>query len=67
MKRKQMMVGTSRCDVPARAAAGGMNPLEWVVVFPACGAERGVDGAARRPYLAQRQTFQVKSQERNLK
>ena len=37
------LVGTSRCDVPAREAAGRHH----------CAAERGADGAARRPYQVQ--------------
>ena len=37
------LVGTSRCDVPAREAAWRHH----------CAAERGADGAARRPYQVQ--------------
>ena len=37
------LVGTSRCGVRAREAAGG-------IIAP---AERGADGAARRPYQVQ--------------
>ena len=38
--------GTSRCDVPAPETAGGTNHASR----DNCAAERGADGAARRPY-----------------
>jgi hypothetical protein len=43
-------VGTSRCDVPARASAGGIDADGRA---DRCAAERGADGAARRPCLAE--------------
>ena len=43
-------VGTSRCDVPARGAAGGTNANERA---GNCAAGRGADGAARHPYQGQ--------------
>ncbi len=42
--------GTSRRDVPARAPAGGTNANSCA---NHCAAERGADGAARRPYQGQ--------------
>jgi assimilatory nitrate reductase catalytic subunit len=49
-------VGSSRCDDPARAAAGGTNVDGRTAD---CAAERGADGAARRPYplLPERRLF----------
>jgi len=44
-------VGTSRRDVPARAAAGGTNAQRANNASDGA-AERGVDGAARHPYQA---------------
>jgi len=45
------LVGTSRCDVPARGAAGGTNANDQA---GNCAAGRGADGAARRfPYQGQ--------------
>jgi hypothetical protein len=41
------MVGTSRCDVPARVSEGGTNVNGRA---GNCAAERDADGAARRPY-----------------
>ncbi len=43
------MVGTSRCDVPARKA-GGTNHANHANHASRCAAERGADGAARHPY-----------------
>jgi hypothetical protein len=43
-------VGTSRCDVPARAVAGGTGMAGCAIETVRCAAERGADGAARRPY-----------------
>ena len=46
------MVGTSRCDVLARVAAGEMNHIPTQIPHLTPGAaERGADGAARHPYL----------------
>jgi hypothetical protein len=45
------MVGTSRCDVPARAAVGGMNGRAARFMPHVAPLVRGADGAARRPYL----------------
>jgi hypothetical protein len=45
-----VLVGTSRCDVPARAErAERMSNVH----ADGCAAERGADGAARRPYQEQ--------------
>ena len=41
-------VGTSRCDVPARAERAERTRKGVRGVH--CAAERGADGAARRPY-----------------
>ena len=44
------LFGTSRCDVPAGASAGGTN-VELRLLFAVhCAAERGADGAARHPF-----------------
>src|SRR5580700_10787029 len=45
-----LQVGTSRCDVPARAIAGGTHVPWWATQPVGCAAERGADGVARRPY-----------------
>jgi hypothetical protein len=49
-------VGTSRCEVPARGAAGGTNAQERA---GNCAAGRGADGAARHPHQGQRQDASV--------
>jgi hypothetical protein len=43
-------VGTSRCDVTARAVAGGPSMAGCAIETVRCAAKRGADGAARRPY-----------------
>jgi hypothetical protein len=45
-----ILVGTSRCDVPAREKAGGTKVALRSPFSIRCAAERGADGAARRPY-----------------
>jgi hypothetical protein len=49
------MVGTSRCDFPARVAGG---TTFWIVVPPLkdCVAACNADGAAHRPYQQKRRT-----------
>jgi hypothetical protein len=56
-RRELLKVGTSRCDAPARAVAGGTNCLRRALlphVAPpiAVRKDRGADSAARRPYQA---------------
>src|SRR5688500_3101607 len=52
LPRNRSLVGTSRCDVPARVPAGGSVPAPLASntshVAPLV---RGADGAARHPYL----------------
>jgi len=47
------MVGTARCAVPARVAAGGTNNRA-AGIRRSCAAARGADIAARCPYHANR-------------
>src|SRR2546428_11654363 len=48
MERMARMVATSRCNVPARVQRA--EPHGRATHALRCAAERGADGAARRPY-----------------